>query len=132
MWNLDVGGEDAVIDDLLSGRFGLVWFVPVECCFWFPGFWFQQLSRHGRSPAVNAGANPWRHEEPPLAPYCQTPYLSLVPELELEPEPVNVKVTVGCRSALGAYKPPTGPGLQAPSSNQGGQGKVWCLHPDVS
>lgn len=56
---------------------------------------------------------------------------------ELEPETVNVNVTVGCHSALGACKPSTGPGLQATSSNQGGQRRSgasthMCHRPPLS
>lgn len=55
------------------------------CCFWFPGFWFQQLSRHGLSPAVMPGQqNPWRHEEPPKR---ANSVPGPVPELEPEPKP---------------------------------------------
>lgn len=62
--------KDAVIDDLLSGWVGLVWFGlsrDVVSGFLVSGFWFQQLSRHGLSPAVMPGRNPWRHEEPPAS-----------------------------------------------------------------
>ena len=54
-------GSDAVVDDLCRG--GLVWFGESRMLFLVSGFWFQQMSRHGLSPAVMPGQNPWRHDE---------------------------------------------------------------------
>lgn len=118
----------AVIDDLVSGWVGF----GLDCrgsCFWFLVSGFNRCRGTDFPPAVMPGQNPWRHEGATKKSKLRT--WPRVPELEPEPEPepgepgpVSVSMSdsdgTGCRSALGAYKTSTGPGLQAASSNQGG------------
>lgn len=88
--DLDVGSEDAVIDDLCRG--GLVWFGCRGRCFWFL---VSTVVEARTLPCCHARAESL--ETRGSHPAQRTPYLGRLPELEPEPEPkpVNVNVTVG-------------------------------------
>lgn len=82
LWNLDVGSEDAVVDDLLSGWFGFFWLglclsSSPRMLFLVSWFLVSTVVEARTFPLLSLpGQNPWRHEGATPNESRYAPYLS--------------------------------------------------------